>query len=77
MILIKKSSDGYSIPIKAEFISKSNDIDRSTLFSIKAPFDLMHADVGDLHFLGKSAVDPKYCLLLVDLFSSKIYVYEM
>ena len=28
-------------------------------------------------FLAKSAVDPKYCLLLVDLFSSKTYVYPM
>ena len=37
----------------------------------------MHADVGDLRFLGKSAADPKYCLLLVDLFTPKIYVYGM
>ena len=37
----------------------------------------MHADVGDLRFLGKSAADPKYCLLLVDLFTSKVYVYGM
>ena len=37
----------------------------------------MHADVGDLHFLGKSAADPKYCLLLVDLFTSKVYAYGM
>ena len=29
----------------------------------------------DLQFLDKSAADPKYCLLLVDLFTSKIYVY--
>ena len=43
----------YSIPIKTEFVSKSGDIDCSTLFSIQAPFDLMHADVGDLRFLGK------------------------
>ena len=28
-------------------------------------------------FLAKSAVDPKYCLLLVDLFTSKMYVYPM
>ena len=34
----------------------------------------MHADIGDLRFLGKSPADPKYCSLLVDLFSSKIYV---
>ena len=41
----------------------------------------MHADVGDLRFwiyaLGKSAADPKYCLLSVDLFTSKVYVYGM
>ena len=72
-----KQKDGYSILIKAEFIDKSDDIDRSTLFSIEAPFDLLHADIGDLCFSGKSAADPKYCLLLVDLFTSKIYVYEM
>ena len=35
----------------------------------------MHADIADLRFLAKSAVDPKYCLLIVDLFTSKIYVY--
>ena len=72
-----KKCDEYSIPIKTEFISKSDDIDCSTLFSIQAPFDLMHADVGDLCFLGKSAANPKYCLLLVDLFTPKVYVYGM
>ena len=35
----------------------------------------MHADIADLRFLAKYAVDPKYCLLIVDLFTSKIYVY--
>ena len=67
----------YSIPIKAEYAQKSDDTDRSTLFSLQAPFDLMHADIGDLSFLGKSTTDPKYCLLLVDLFTSKSYVYGM
>ena len=37
----------------------------------------MHTDVGDLRFLGKSAAGPEYCLLLVDLFTSKVYVYGM
>ena len=27
--------------------------------------------------MAKSAVDPKYCLLVVDLFTSKVYVYPM
>ena len=48
-----KQKDGYSIPIKTEFIEKSDDIDRSTLFSIQAPFDLLHAEIDDLRFLGK------------------------
>ena len=37
----------------------------------------MHADIADLRFLAKSAVDPKYHLLIVDLFTSKIYVYPI
>ena len=73
----KKDDGRYTIPIKAEYVQKNDDIDRSTLFSIQAPFDLLHTDVGDLRFLGKSAADPKYCLLLVDLFTSKVYVYGM
>ena len=28
-------------------------------------------------FFSKSTVDPSYCLLCVDLFSSKVYVYPM
>ena len=73
----KKDDGRCLIPIKAEYVQKSDDIDRSTLYSVQAPFDLLHADVGDLRFLGKSAADPKYCLLLVDLFTSKVYVYGM
>ena len=67
-------NDVYSVPIKAEYVQKSDDIDRSTLYSIHALFDVLHADVGYLHFLGKFAANPKYCLLLVDLFTSKVYV---
>ena len=53
--------------------NKKKSIDRSTLYSINSPFDLLHADIADLLFLAKSAVDPKYCLLYVDLFTQKIY----
>ena len=75
--LNKKDHGRYSIPIKAEYVKKSDDIDCSTLYSIQAPFNLLHTDVGDLRFLGKSAAGLKYCLLLVDLFTSKVYVYGM
>ena len=60
----KKVND-YSIPIKAEYVRKSNDIDRSTLFSFQGAFELLHADLGNLEFLGKSATDPRYCLVLL------------
>ena len=39
------------------------------------PFELVHADIADIRFFTKSAVDPKYCLLAVYLFTSKVYVY--
>ena len=41
------------------------------------PFQLFHADVGNLEFLGKSATVPRYVLLVVDLYSPKVYVYPM
>ena len=66
-----------SISIKTIFVEKKDDIDRSTLYSFDDPFLLLHADVGNLEFLGKSAMDPKYCLLFVYLFTSKVYVYSM
>ena len=66
-----------SIPIKTTFDEKKDDIDRSILYSFDGPFQLLHADIEDLEFSGKSATSPKYCLLLVDLFTSKVYVYPM
>lgn len=66
-----------TIPIKTPFVEKKSDIDRSTLYSFNGPFQLLHADVGNLEFLGKSAVDPKYCLFFVDIYSAKIYTYPM
>ena len=44
-------------------VEKKDDIDRSTLYSFDGPFQLLKADTGNLEFLGKSATDPKYCLL--------------
>ena len=59
------------------FVNKRTNIDHSTLYCISKHFELVHIDIADLRFLAKSAVDPKYCLLVVDLFSSKIYVNPM
>ena len=65
------------IPFYTPFTPQKKDIDRSTLYSINAPLQFFHADIAYLKFLGKSAIDPKYALLCVDLFTSKIYVYQM
>ena len=65
------------IPLKTLFVEKKGDIDRSTLYSVEKPFKRVHADIADLSFFAKSAVDPKYALLAVDLFTSKTYVYPM
>ena len=46
-------------------------------YSIDGPFRLLHADVANLEFLGKSPSAPNYALLIVDLYSSKVYVYPM
>ena len=66
-----------TVSLVTPFVEKKSNIDQSTLYSISKPFELLHADIADLRFLAKSAVDPKYCLLVVDLFTSKVYVYPM
>ena len=66
-----------NLPLVTPFINKRSNIDHSTLYCIGKPFELLHADINDLRFLANSTVDPKYCLLIVDLFTSKIYVYPM
>ena len=66
-----------NLPLGTPFVNKRSNIDHSTPCSISKPFELLHADITNIKFLAKSAVDPKYCLLRVDLFSSKNYVYPM
>ena len=70
----KKFYQNNNLPLVTPFVNKRSNIDHSTLYSIDKPFELLHADIADLRFLAKSAVNPKYCLLIVDLFTSKIYV---
>ena len=64
------------IPTTADYIEK-REIDRSTLYSFNGSFQLLHYDVANLEFLGESASVPNYALLIVDLYSSKVYVYPM
>ena len=73
---IKKINDD-KVPIMLDYVEK-REIDRSTVYSFDVPFQLLHADVGNLEFLGKLASVPNYALLIVDLYSSKVcYVYPM
>ena len=66
------------LPFYTPFIEKRQDIDRSSaLYSINGPLQFFHADLAYLQFFAKSAVDPKYALLCVDLFTSKVYVYTL
>ena len=66
------------LPFYTPFVEQKKDIDRfSSLYSINGPLQLFHADVAYLQFFSKSAVDPKYALICVSLFSSKVYVYLM
>ena len=60
------------IPTVVPFIKNKKHIDNSTLYSFNGPFQLLHADIADIRFFSKSAVDPHYCLLFVDLFTQKI-----
>ena len=74
---LKKKSNQDSLPITTPFFDFKSNVDHSTLYSIAERFELLHADFADTRFLAKSAVDPKYCLLLVDLFTSKVYIYPI
>ena len=69
--------DESRVPFYTPFTPQKKNIDRSTLYSLNGPMQFFHADIAYLQFLAKSAVDPKYALLCVDLFTSKIYVYTM
>ena len=60
------------------FEEQRKSTDRSsTLDSFKDPFELLYVDITDIRFLAKSAVDPNYCLLFTDLFTSETYTCDV
>ena len=63
-------TENEKIPIRLYCVEK-REIDCSRLNSFKEPFQLFHADITNLEFLGKLATPPRYALLAVDLHSSK------
>ena len=70
--------DEEELPFNTPFLEQRKDIDRSSaLYSINGPLQFFHADLAYLQFFAKSAVDPKYALVCVDLFTSKVYVYTL
>ena len=58
-------------------LKKERLITLHSVDSFDVPFRLFHANVANLEFLGKNATFPQYILVLVDLFSSKVYTYSM
>ena len=48
----KSSFNEDKAPTRADYVEKRK-IDRSALYSFDGPFQLLHADVGNLEFLGK------------------------
>ena len=65
------------VPLNTPFVEKKQDIIRTTLYSFSRPFEALQADIAYISFLARSAVDPKFCLLFADLFTSKIDTYPM
>ena len=63
-------------PTRTNYVEKK-EINRFTLYSFDGPFQILHADVGNLEFLGKNATFLQYVLVIVDLYSSKGYTYSM
>ena len=51
--------------------SKKRETGRSTLYSFDGPFQLPHADIGNLEFLGMNATFPQYALVVFDIYSIK------
>ena len=72
----KKFLDDNKFLTRTDYEEK-REIDRSTLYSFDGPFQLLHADVGNLEFLGKNATFPQYVLVIVDLYSLKVYACSM
>ena len=64
------------IPMRVNYVQKK-ELDRSTLYIFNGLFQPLHADVSNLEFLGKFISIPNYALLIVDSYSSKVYVYLM
>ena len=63
-IIYDDNEEKERIPFYTPFAEQKQDINRSsTLYSLNGPMQFFHADVTDICFFSKSAVDPK-CVAL-------------
>ena len=63
---VEQFGNEEKVPTRVDYVEK-REIGRSTLYRLYGPFQLLE----------KSAAVPRYMLLVVDLYSSKVYVYPM
>ena len=62
------------LPLITPFVEKTKEnIIHTALYSFHRPFEALQADIAYISFLARLAVDPKFCVLFVDLFTSKLY----
>ena len=61
---------------RTDYVEK-REIDHPTFYSFDALFWLFHADIANLEFLDKNVTFSENILILVDLFTSKVYTYLM
>ena len=69
-------SDENIPPTRDDYVEK-RQIDRSALYSFDGAFQLIHAIVINLEFLGKNPTTPTFVLLVVYLYPSKVYAYPL
>ena len=55
---LKQEVSSSNLSLTTPFIPQKANVDRSTLYSFKGPFETLQADIADIQFLAKSAVDP-------------------
>ena len=66
-------------PLYTPFVEQRKTLIVSLTLTVlfEGPFELLHADIADIKFLGKSVVDSKYCLLSLNVLISIICMYPM
>lgn len=64
------------VSVKIVFVEQKSQRERSSLCSFDGLFQLLYADVVNSEFLGRTAVDPLYFLLFVNLVNRFIFWHQ-